>query len=238
MPPIVLADASIWAPSVPALLLTHIVYTIVAVVIAAVVALPIGVAIGVTGKGEGIVAGIANAARAIPSLGLLIFLGLLLAAPLPASGYLIAMYVVLVVLAIPSIMTNAFAGIQSVDPDAVDAARGMGFTEMQILTRVQLPCALPLILSGLRSATLQVIATATIAAALPLGGLGQLIMGGLAQRDAEQMIAGALIVTGLALVSEVLFILAARLVVSPGLRACGRASKRRRTALRAQMENA
>ena len=102
--------------------------------------------------------------------------------------------VVLVVLAMPPILAGAYAGVEQVDPAARDAARGMGMTGCEVLWKVEVPCALPLVISGLRSAALQVIATATLAATVGLGGLGRFLLDGLAVRDYGQMAGGALVV--------------------------------------------
>jgi len=128
-----------------------------------------------------------------------------------------------VLLAVPPIMSNTYAGVQNVEPAARDAAFGMGMTGQQVLFRVELPNALPLMFSGLRSATLQVIATATIAAYVTLGGLGRFIYDGLAQQDYPQMISGGLLVAALALAADLLIALVQRLVVSPGI--TGRAGR-------------
>ena len=118
------------------------------------------------------------------------------------AGYLIPTEIVLVLLAVPPILSNTYAGVQNVSPAVRDAAFGMGMTGPQVLSRVELPNALPLIFSGFRSATLQVIATATIASYVTLGGLGRFIYDGLAQQDYPQMISGGLLVAALALVGR------------------------------------
>ncbi|HAM45394.1 MAG TPA: ABC transporter permease, partial [Propionibacteriaceae bacterium] len=124
---------------------------------------------------------------------------------------------VLVILAIPPILAGAYAGVEAVDRQAVDAARGMGMVGHQVLLNVELPCALPLMLGGLRSAALQVIATATLAASVSLGGLGRFLIDGQAYRDYGQMAGGAVLVAALAMVVDVVFVGFQRLVVSPGL---------------------
>jgi osmoprotectant transport system permease protein len=184
-----------------------------------VIAVPLGIFIGYTGRGEALVAGFANALRALPSLGLLVLLFLIFA-PVVAGKlvYLLPTIIVLVLLAVPPILTGTYTGIQNADPDAVGAARGMGFTKPQILMRVQLPCALPLMISGVRSSTLQIISTATIAAYLGLQGLGRFILDGRAQSDFSQMAGGAILVAVLAILLELSFAWLGRVVVSPGLR--------------------
>jgi osmoprotectant transport system permease protein len=124
---------------------------------------------------------------------------------------------VLVILGIPSVLSNTYAGVQSVDPAARDAAQGMGMTGSQVLWRVEVPNALPLILSGIRNATLQIVATATITAYISLGGLGRFIVDGLAQRDYPQMASGAVLVAALALLLDAILAGIQRLVVSRGI---------------------
>jgi osmoprotectant transport system permease protein len=158
--------------------------------------------------------------RALPTIGLLIFFVVLISPHIQGKGdaaYLIPAEIVLVLLAIPSILSNTYAGVQNVDPAARDAAVGMGMTGSQVLFRVELPCALPLIMSGFRSAALQVVATATIAAYVTLGGLGRFVFDGQAQQDYAQMASGALLVAALALAVDLLLALAQRGLVSRGL---------------------
>ncbi|MBM9468198.1 ABC transporter permease [Nakamurella leprariae] len=196
----------------------HLFYTLLSVVIAALVALPLGAVIGHTGRGVAAIAGVANALRALPTLGLLTVLTLwsfgLLTGQLARLGPSI---VVLVVLAVPPILSNTYAGIAAVDPAARDAARGMGMTGSQVLLRVELPVAMPLVLSGVRSAYLQVVATATIAAVVGLGGFGRYVVDGLAQQLYGKMVAGALLVALMAVIGDRLIALVGRFLVSPGL---------------------
>jgi osmoprotectant transport system permease protein len=133
------------------------------------------------------------------------------------AAYLIPSEIVLVLLAVPPILSNTYAGVQNVDPAARDAAVGMGMTGRQVLLRVELPCSLPLVMSGLRSAALQVIATATIAAYVSLGGLGRLVFDGQAQQLYPKMVSGALLVAALAMVTDLLLALVQRVIVSRGL---------------------
>ena len=196
----------------------HVIYTSVAVAVALVVAVPIGAIIGHTGRGGGLIAGLANVLRALPSLGLLVLLALWSLDALPVSIALeSAAVIVLVVLAIPPILTATYAGVAAVDPAARDAAAGMGMTGGQVLRSVELPIALPLVLSGLRSAYLQTVATATIAAFISLGGLGRYVLDGLAQHDYPKMAAGALLVALLAILGDRLLALLGWAMTSPGL---------------------
>lgn len=213
-------DPAHWtgSDSIGALVAQHLAYTGIALLLAAVIGVPIGLYVGHTGKGTFLIAGVANALRALPTLGLIILLVIVIA-PVFASelAFVIPSLIVLVLLAIPPIMTNTFAGIRAVDAAAVDAAVGMGYRPLKVLFAVQVPCAMPLILSGFRGATLQVISTATIAAYVSLGGLGRLIIDGRAQNDYDQMLAGAVLVAALALLVDLGIGLVGRFVVSPGL---------------------
>ena len=194
-----LQDRANWPGSggITELLLQHLGYTAAAVAIAAVVAIPLGIVIGHTGRGGFLVIGLSNAARAIPSLGLLILVVLLLNTGIgPIIG-------VLALLALPPILTATAAGVKGADPDAVHAARALGMTSGQIVGHVEWPLALPLVISGLRSATLQVVATATVAAFTAGGGLGRLLVSGQATSNYSQMFAGAVLIAALAIVLDI-----------------------------------
>lgn len=224
---------------IPARLGEHVYYCGLALAIALILALPLGLLIGHTGKGTGIVAAVANALRALPTIGLLVFFVVLISPHVRGKGdaaYLIPSAIVLVLLAVPSILSNTFAGVQNVDRAARDAAKGMGMTGWQVLWRVELPCALPLILSGVRSAALQLVATATIAAYVSLGGLGRFVFDGQAQQDYPQMASGALLVAGLALAVDLGLAAVQRLVVSPGI--SGRFARGRGTPAAAEVREA
>lgn len=226
-----LTDSAHWSgqDGIPNRLLEHLEYCGIALAVALAVALPTGVVIGHTGKGTAVVAGLANSLRALPTIGLLILFVVLIAPHISSdAAFLIPSEIVLVLLAIPPILSNTYAGVQNVDPAARDAASGMGMTGSQVLFRVELPCALPLILSGLRGAALQVVATATIAAYVSLGGLGRFVFDGQAQRDYAQMASGALLVAALAVLVDVVLLFAERAVVSRGL--SGRYRRARSTA--------
>ena len=198
--------------SIPQQLIAHLGYTVLPLLIAALIGIPLGVAIGHTGRGAVLVVNLANAWRAIPTLGLLILLAVYL-------GFSILTWLIpLVVLAIPPIIINAYEGVAGVDPDVKDAAKGMGMTPWQQVTRVELPIALPLLLVGLRTATIFVVATATIAAYIGLGGLGRFIIDGLASNDYGPVAGGALLVVLLAVLVLALFAVLNRLVVPVGLR--------------------
>ncbi|MFD5649675.1 ABC transporter permease [Streptomyces sp. NPDC127039] len=208
------SDSAHWHgyDGIPTRLLEHVQYTLMALGLAAAVGLPVGLLTGHTGRGGNAVAFVATAARALPSFGLLVLIAVVV-----GIGLLPVM-VPLVVLAVPPILVTTYEAVRSVDPSPVDAARGMGMHESGILFRVELPVALPLILSGLRSAAIQVVSTATIAAYVSLGGIGRYIIDGLYQRDYEKVVGGATLVAVLALVTLALFWAAGRFAVSPGVR--------------------
>lgn len=220
----------------------HLIYSAIIVVIAIAIALPLGLLVGHTGRGVVLVAGIANGLRAVPTLGLVVLLYVLITPKIPinhggvlflakgAVPIFIPVVIVLVLLAIPAILTNTYAGVQAVDPAVRDAARGMGMSGWQVVRQVEFPCALPLIMSGIRSATLQVIATVTVAAYLPLlGGLGRFIVDGeQALNDPEygypSMLAAGIVIAVLAVLVDAVLNLVQRFVVSPGV--SGRFSRR------------
>jgi osmoprotectant transport system permease protein len=198
-------------------LLEHVGYTLLVLVIAALIAIPLGLWIGHTGRGRWMVTA-ANALRAVPTLGLLFALTLVLLPLLPGdAAFLVPSVIVLVLLAVPAILSGTYAGVEAVSPAARDAARGIGMTGGQVLWKVELPIALPLLISGLRAAVLQVVATATVAAYVGLGGLGRFLIDGLATQDYASTAGGALLVAVLALALDAPFALLERLVVSPGL---------------------
>jgi osmoprotectant transport system permease protein len=221
-----LFDGANWAwstsGSIPHLLIQHIEYTLVAVLISAAIALPVGLLIGHTNRGAFLAINIGNAGRSLPTFGLLSLM-----VTLVGIGTL-PVLVALVVLAVPPILAATYAGIRSVDRSAVDAAVGMGMRPRQVLFRAEVPMALPLIISGLRSATLQVCATATVAAYVGFGGLGRLLIDGLSFNAYDQVFAGAVLVALLAIAFDLLGAATERAVVSPGVR--GRSEKRTRPA--------
>jgi osmoprotectant transport system permease protein len=189
----------------------HTGYTLLALAIAALIALPVGLVIGHTNRGSYLAINIANGARALPTLGLLVLIAL--ATSIGVGPVMVA----LVILGIPPILASTYAGIRNVDPSVVDAAYGMGMTRHEVLWRVEVPNALPLMLSGLRGATLQIVSTATIAAVVALGGLGRPLLDSIAIRDYPQAMAAALLVAALAIVFDLFFAGLTRVVVSPGV---------------------
>ncbi|MFF5532142.1 ABC transporter permease [Streptomyces cinerochromogenes] len=200
---------------IPTRFVEHITYSLEALLIAAVIGLPVGLLTGHTGRGGNALALIATAGRALPSFGLLVLMVIWI-----GIGMLPVM-IPLVVLAVPPILVTSYEAIRSVDPSPVDAARGMGMPEARVLFQVEVPVALPLILSGLRTAAIQIVSTATIAAYVGLGGLGRYIIDGLYQKNYEKVVGGATLVAGLALATLAVFWAASRLTVSPGVRRSG-----------------
>jgi osmoprotectant transport system permease protein len=218
-------DPASWSgrDAIPVRLAEHVALSAVSLSVGLAIALPLGLAIGHTGRWAGTVVAITNVGRAVPSVGVLgiafvLTLPLVVAADLRGIG-VPATLIALTMLAIPPIVLNAYVGIREVDRELVEAARGMGMTARQVLRRVELPIALPVILAGVRTAALQVVATATLGAVISAGGLGQFIVVGFALQDYPRMFGGALLVAALALLSDGLFALAQRTSVSPGLRA-------------------
>lgn len=176
-------------------------YTVISVLIAALIAVPVGYYIGHTGRGREIAVGVAGAARALPSFGLM----LLLISLVGIVQRPIAAFAAFVILAIPSILAGAYSGIQAIDRATIDAARAVGMTEWQILWKVEAPLGLRLLVSGLRSGTLQVVATVTLAAYINLGGLGYDILQGIPLRRDDQVLGAAIVVIVLALLIDALF---------------------------------
>ena len=211
--------AANWAgPSgLTARILEHLTYTAVAVVFSALIAIPLGMLVGHTGRGTFLVVSGVNALRALPTLGVLL-LGVLL-----WGLGLVPPTIALMLLGIPPLLAGTYAGIANVDADVVDAARAMGMTESRILLHVETPIAMPLILGGLRTATLQIVATATVAAYASLGGLGRYLIDGIKIRQFYLALVGALMVTVLALLLDAVLAFAVWLSM-PG---SGRLGRRR-----------
>ena len=204
--------------SIPFQTMMHLIYSVAALVLALLIAVPLGVYIGHTGKGESLIMGSANAMRALPTLGLLILLVLIIAPKIGNSlAFVIPTLIVLILLAVPPILGGVVSGIQAIDRSVIDAARGMGLSDRQIIWKVELPCALPLTLSGVRGATLQVVSTAVVAAYVSLDGLGRFIIDGRAANDYAEMAGGSLIIALLAVALELSFAFASSRLISPGL---------------------
>ncbi|MBF4633746.1 ABC transporter permease [Agreia pratensis] len=215
-----LVDAFAWifdpahqagANGIPTRLVQHLGISLLVLVVASAIAIPVGYLIGHTGKGRTLAVSLTGGFRSLPTLGLLIILALWLGVGLEAP------LIALIVLAVPPILAGAYSGFEAVDRRTIDAARAVGMTEWQIVSKVEVPLGLPLLIGGLRSGTLQIIATATLADYVGAGGLGHFIFVGQKSNDYPQMLAGSLLVIALALLSEGIFALLQKLVVPRGV---------------------
>jgi osmoprotectant transport system permease protein len=213
------ADPATWSgrDGIPQRLFEHVWISAASLALALAIALPVGLAIGHTGRGARLVVATANIGRAVPSLGLL---GLAFLALLPFGLGLGALpaIVALTALAIPPIVTNTYVGLRGVDPELVEAARGMGMREGQVLRLVEVPVALPVIMAGVLTSAVQVVATATLAAVIGGGTLGQIILIGFNVGDEVRVFGAALVVAALSISTELAFAALQRAVTSPGLR--------------------
>ncbi|MGO4591414.1 ABC transporter permease [Paenarthrobacter sp. 2TAF44] len=196
---------------IPTRLAEHLQYSGLVLLIAAAIAVPVGLYIGHTGRGRVIAVALAGALRALPTLGLLVLFALL-----AGSGLMPPVWA-LVILTVPPLLAGTYAGISSVDAAVVDGARAMGMTELQILFRVELPNGLQVMFGGIRTAVLQVIATVSVVAYLPLGGLGRYLFDGLVLQDFPRMLGGSLLIAALAIAVDLVLAALQRLVLSPGL---------------------
>lgn len=194
------------------LLTQHVTISAVAVLVAMVVALPVGIALGASGRGGGAIVVLSNVSRAVPTLALLT-----LFAVTPIGFGPKATTIALAVFAVPPILTNTFVGFRGVDADVREAAKAMGLRRGQVVARVDLPLALPLVMTGIRTAAVQVVATASLAALVAGGGLGRLIQLGFGQQNYAVMIAGAVLIAALALLTELLLVIVSW-AVTPGPR--------------------
>ncbi|SNQ51459.1 ABC transporter permease [Frankia canadensis] len=185
----------------------HLMLTGASVGIACAVALPVGIGLGHVGRGGTLAINISNAGRAVPTFAVLVLLAI---GPLGIGDT--TTVVALTLFAIAPLVTNSYIGMREVDPGAKEAARGMGMSGVQVLRRVELPLALPMILLGLRLAAVQVVATATIAALIGGGGLGRFVVDGLANNHRDQVVGGAILVAALALLVEGALIALSRLL--------------------------
>jgi osmoprotectant transport system permease protein len=217
-------DPANWvgADGVPTRVGEHLVLAIVPLVLAAIIAMPIGLYIGHTRRLAGLAINASNIGRAVPTLAILVIAWILLSRPLVEVGLRreaaeITTAIAMAALALPPIVTNTYVGLAEVDPDMVEAARGMGMTEGQILSRMEIPLGLPVILAGVRTAAVQVVATATLGAILGTGGLGRYLIDGIAQRRYEEMFAGAVLVAGLAIATELVLAWTQRRSSSQGI---------------------
>jgi osmoprotectant transport system permease protein len=209
---------------VPNRLLEHVELSALAMLVGVVIALPLGAVLGHFGVAEGLANNVSNIGRAIPSFAILV-----IAVQLFGIGAAPA-FAALVALAVPPIFTNSYVGVHQVDPDLREASRGMGMTDLQVLFRLEMPLALPVIMAGVRTSGVNVVATATLAALVAWGGLGRFIVDGLSQRDFVQLFAGALLVAALSLAAEAFLAALQRLATPAGLRVRGPARLRRAVA--------
>lgn len=208
------SDPAQWTGSagIPARLGEHVYYSLLGLLISTLIAVPIGLLTGHTGVGGFLTASLANFARALPTIGVLFLIVL-------AAGIgLVPVIAALVALAVPPILVNTHEGVRGVEPRLKDAALGMGMRGREVLFKLELPVATPLILIGMRTAAVQVVATATIAAYVGVGGLGRYIVDGQARQDLTMMLGGSVLVVALAVVTTLLFAGLRRLLVAPGLR--------------------
>ncbi len=213
-----LTDPVNWQGShgIPIRVLEHIELSGLSVLAALIIAMPIALYLGHTGRACFIAINMANIGRALPSLALIAF-GLVIAISLGLGLGFWPTVFALVPLAIPPILTNSYVAIREVDRDIVEAARGMGLSEGQILRSIEVPLGLPLMLAGIRTAAVNVVATATLGALVAGGALGRFIVDGLALQEYDQLMAGALLVALLAIVTEVSFAALERATVPPGM---------------------
>ena len=230
-----LTDPAHWSGSngIPIRLFEHLALSGIAFVIAMLIALPIGLAVGHTGRGATVAVNLANLGRAVPSLATIGIVLPLTQAFDPNLGFVFYPTLIgLVILVLPPILVNAYAGVAGVDRDLIEAARGMGMRERQILFRTEIPIAFPVIMAGLRLAAVTIVATANLGAIFGFGGLGRYLVDGIAQRDDGQLFGGVVLAAGLTLITEGVFAVLQRLVESPGLRLAAEGSDPERAAVR------
>lgn len=216
-----LLDGSRWVgpDGVPTRILEHMSISVASVLIACLVAIPIGLWIGHTGRWAFVAINLANIGRAVPSYAVMAIVLPVSLSISPEYGLtLIPTFVGMTLLAVPPILVNTYAALREVDRDLVEAARGMGMRETQVLRRVEVPLGLPIIIGGIRTAAVQVVATATLGAVFGYGGLGRYLIDGIARREFDRLTAGVVLVAGLALLTELSIALVQRRLTSAGLR--------------------
>jgi osmoprotectant transport system permease protein len=222
-----LTDGAHWhgAESIPNLFSQHLQLTAVSVLVAAFVALPLGVLLGHHRRGGLVAINVVNIGRALPALALLIladqWTGITPPTGILAPVRSIPAFIAMFALAVPPMFANAYVGVADVDDEIVESARGMGMSGFEVLRSVELPLAVPLIMAGVRTAAVAVVATATLAAYVDAGGLGRYIVDGFAVQDNVKVFAGGFLVALLAIGVELSLALTQRLVTSPGLRLAG-----------------
>lgn len=208
-------DGAHWSgdDGVPHRLVEHVLMSAASIAAALALALPVGLLMGHTGRGGGLAINVSNLGRAIPSFAIIV-----IAAQVFGIGATPA-FVALVALAVPPMVTNTYTAIRGVDDDVREAARGMGLTGGQVLRRVEVPMGLPLMMAGIRTSAVQVVATATLAALVGWGGLGRYIVDGIATREFDEVFAGAVLVAALSLATELALARLQRLIVPEALAA-------------------
>src|SRR5216117_521994 len=223
-----LTDLAHWSGTdgIPTRLGEHLHLSVEAVAIGAAIALPIGIALGHYGRLGNLAISVSNAGRALPSFGILVVAFQVFG--LGDAPIILA----LTALAIPPMVTNSYVALREVDPDIREAARGMGYRELAQVLRVELPLAVPLIMAGVRTSAVQVVATATLAALIAGGGLGRYIVDGFAQFDYTKLFAGAVLVALLALATELSLSALERVLVPQGIRLLTARAARRGTAFK------
>lgn len=216
-----LADPAHWQgpDGIPNRTAEHVLISGLSLAIALLIALPVGIWVGHTGRLTSVAVNAANLGRAMPSIAIIAIVLPITTAIDPQAGFrfyptLIAM----VILAVPPILVNAYAGISGVEKELVEAARGMGMRERETLLNVEIPVAIPVIVAGIRLAAVQVVATATLGAIFAFGGFGRYLVDGIAQNDDPMIFGGVALVAGLAIATELVFAGLQRLATSPGLR--------------------
>lgn len=217
-----LTDPTHWtgADGIPTRLLEHISISAVAVVVACLIAIPIGLWIGHTGRRAFIAINLANVGRAVPSYAVMAMILPISLSFSPDLGLsVIPTFLAMTLLAIPPVLVNTYAALREVDRDLIEAARGMGMREGEVLRSVEIPIGLPIIVGGIRTAAVQVVATATLGAVFGYGGLGRYLIDGIARRDFDRLFAGVVLVAGLALLTDLGLALVQRRLTSAGLRA-------------------
>jgi osmoprotectant transport system permease protein len=212
--------------SIPRLAGQHLQLTVVSVLVAAIVALPIGIVLGHVRTGGTIAVNIANIGRALPAFALLIlsvqWVGIGDPTGILTPVQSVPAFIAMVALAVPPMLANAYVGMASVDDEIRESARGMGMNGRQMIWRVELPNAVPLVMAGVRTATVAVVATATLAALVDSGGFGRYIIDGFAVYDNVKVFAGGLLVALLAIALELVLALLQHAITSPGIRSEGK----------------
>jgi len=208
------ANPAHWTGSdgIPTRFVEHVELAAVSLLIGAVIALPLGIVLGHYGRFGGLAINISNVGRAIPSIALLVLAFQVFGLGNPP------IVIALTALAIPPMMTNSYVAMREVDPDIKEAARGMGYREPAQILRVELPLAVPLVMAGVRTSAVQVVATATLAALIAGGGFGRYIIDGFGQQDYTKLVAGGILVALLALATEAVLSGLERVLVPRGLR--------------------